>query len=215
MEAIIQWYLNNLNYWTITLFMTIESSFIPFPSEIVVAPAAYRAASTGDLNVFLILFFSTLGALLGALLNYGLAIWIGRPLILKFANSHLGHLCLLNEEKIHHAELYFNQHGAVSTLIGRLIPAVRQLISIPAGLAKMKLSHFVLFTVIGAGIWNGILAALGYFLESAIPEDQLMETVTKYSHEIGYGFLVIGLLIVGYFIYKGRKNRHQKSTESK
>ena len=204
--AFIQWCLDNLNYWTITLLMTIESSFIPFPSEVVVPPAAYKAASgNSDLNVYLVVFFATIGANIGALIYYYLAYFVGRPIVYKFANSRFGHMCLIDEDKVKHAEAYFEKHGALSTFVGRLIPAVRQLISIPAGLAKMKLSTFLLYTTLGAGIWNAILAAIGYYLQSVVPEDQLMATVSEYSHELGYVFIVLGVLIVAYLIYKGRK----------
>ena len=204
--AFIQWCLDHLNYWTITLLMTIESSFIPFPSEVIVPPAAYKAAGgNSELNVFLVVLFATIGANIGALINYYLAYFVGRPIVYKFANSRFGHMCLIDETKVKHAESYFDQHGALSTFVGRLIPAVRQLISIPAGLAKMKLPTFLLYTTLGAGIWNGILAAIGYYLESVVPEDQLMETVKEYSHELGYIFIGLGALIVAYLIYKGRK----------
>ena len=208
--AFIQWCLDHLNYWTITLLMTIESSFIPFPSEVVVPPAAYKAAVSHELNIYLVVLFATLGADLGALINYFLAKWLGRPLIYKFANSRFGHMCLIDEAKVHHAEEYFDKRGAMSTFIGRLIPAVRQLISIPAGLARMKLSTFLLFTTLGAGIWNTILAFLGYYL-STVPginsEEQLLARVTEYSHEIGYLFIAIGLFIVGFLVYKATKKR--------
>lgn len=203
--AFIQWCIDNLNYWTITLLMAIESSFIPFPSEVVVPPAAYDAAATGRMNIFLIILFATLGANIGALINYYLAKWVGRPLVYKFANSRFGHMCLIDRGKVEKAEKYFDEHGAVSTFIGRLIPAVRQLISIPAGLARMKVSKFLLFTTLGAGIWNTVLALLGYSLQTVLPKDQLLSTVTEYSHEIGYGFIVLGVLIVGYLVYKGLK----------
>ena len=208
MESVtfIEWCLNNLNYWTITLLMTIESSFIPFPSEVVVPPAAYKAANgNGELNVYLVVLFATIGANMGALINYFLAYFVGRPIVYRFANSRLGHICLINDEKVKYAEEYFDKHGALSTFIGRLIPAVRQLISIPAGLAKMKLSTFLFYTTLGAGIWNAILAAIGFYLQSVIPEEQLRETVTQYSHELGYIFIGIGVFIVGYLIYKSRK----------
>ena len=208
MESVtfIQWCLDHLNYWTITLLMTIESSFIPFPSEVVVPPAAYKAASgNSDLNVFLVVLFATIGANIGAIINYYLAYFVGRPIVYKFANSRFGHMCLIDEAKVQHAEKYFEKHGAMSTFVGRLIPAVRQLISIPAGLAKMKLSTFLLYTTLGAGIWNGILATIGYYLASVVPEDQLMASVTKYSHELGYVFIGLGVLIVAYLAYKGRK----------
>ena len=204
--AFIQWCLDHLNYWTITLLMAIESSFIPFPSEVVVPPAAYKAASgNSELNVYLVVLFATIGANIGALINYFLAYFVGRPIVYKFANSRFGHMCLIDEAKVQHAEAYFEKHGALSTFIGRLIPAVRQLISIPAGLAKMKFSTFLLYTTLGAGIWNGILAAIGYYLQSVVPEDQLMATVTEYSHEISYIFIGLAVVIVAYLIYKGRK----------
>ena len=208
--AFIQWCLDHLNYWTITLLMTIERSFIPFPSEVVVPPAAYKAAVGDSMNVYLVVLFATLGADLGALINYFLAKWLGRPIVYKFANSRFGHMCLIDEAKVQHAEEYFDKHGALSTFIGRLIPAVRQLISIPAGLAKMKLGTFLLYTTLGAGIWNSILAAIGYYL-STVPgietEEQLLAKVTEYSHELGYIFIGIGAFVVGYLIYKGMKKK--------
>ncbi len=201
----IQWCLDNLNYWTITFLMAIESSFIPFPSEVVVPPAAYKAAASGELNVWLVILFATAGAIIGALINYFLALWLGKPIVYKFANSRIGHMCLLDQEKVETAEKFFRKHGAVATLIGRLVPAVRQLISIPAGLAKMGLAKFVAFTALGAGIWNAVLAVLGWYLEAIVPEDQLISTVTEYSHEIGYVIIALVALALGYIIYKGVK----------
>lgn len=208
--AFIQWCLDHLNYWTITLLMIIESSFIPFPSEIVVPPAAYKAAVNNEMNIFLVVLFATIGANIGALINYYLAMWLGRPIVYRFANSRWGHLCLIDEDKVKHAEAYFERNGAISTFIGRLIPAVRQLISIPAGLSRMKLSTFMLYTTLGAGIWNAILAFIGYYL-STIPgietEEELLARVKEYSHELGYVFIGIGVLIVAFFIYKGMKKK--------
>ena len=199
--------MEHLNYWTITLLMAIESSFIPFPSEVVVPPAAYKAAATGELNVWLVMFFATLGALIGAFINYFLALWLGKPIVYKFANSRFGHMCLIDEKKVVTAEQFFVRYGVVATLIGRLVPAVRQLISIPAGLAHMNVAKFALYTAIGAGLWNGILAAMGYFLESVVPEDQLLATVTKYSHEIGYCIIGVVAVALAIIIYKGVKKK--------
>ena len=209
MESIgfIQWCLDNLNYWTITLLMAIESSFFPFPSEVVVPPAAYKAAATGELNYWLVVLSATFGASIGALVNYGLALWLGKPIVYKFANSRLGHMCLLDQQKVEKAEQFFIKYGVTATLVGRLVPAVRQLISIPAGLAKMRLSKFILYTAIGAGLWNVVLATMGYYLESVLPEEQLIATVTKYSHEIGYAIVAVVVLALGYLIYKGFKKR--------
>lgn len=214
MESVgfIQWCIEHLNYWTITLLMTIESSFIPFPSEVVVPPAAYKAAA-GELNVVLVVVFATLGADLGALINYYLARWIGRPIIYRFAESRIGHMCLLDKNKVQKAEKYFDDHGVVSTFVGRLVPAVRQLISIPAGLAKMKLSTFLIFTTLGAGLWNTILAAIGYYLHSVVPQDELMAQVLKYSKELSYVFVVLAIAIVLFFVYKGLKKKKPVSAD--
>ncbi len=214
MESVgfIQWCIEHLNYWTITLLMTIESSFIPFPSEVVVPPAAYKAAA-GELNVVLVVVFATLGADLGALINYYLARWIGRPIIYRFAESRIGHMCLLDKNKVQKAEKYFDDHGVISTFVGRLVPAVRQLISIPAGLAKMKLSTFLIFTTLGAGLWNTILAAIGYYLHSVVPQDELMAQVLKYSKELSYVFIVLGMAIVLFFVYKGLKKKKPVSAD--
>lgn len=208
MESVsfIQWCLDNLNYWTITILMTIESSFIPFPSEIVVPPAAYKAAG-GELNIFLVVLFATIGANLGAIINYYLAQWIGRPLVHSFAKSRVGRMCLLSEEKVNHAEQYFVKNGAISTFVGRLVPGIRQLISIPAGLAKMKLLPFLFYTTLGAGLWNIILAAIGYSLYSVVPKDQLMTQVEMYNQELTIIFLVLGIAFIGFLVYKGFKKK--------
>lgn len=204
--AFIQWCLDNLNYWTITLLMAIESSFIPFPSEIVVPPAAYKAAAgSNDLTLFGIILFSTLGANIGAIINYYLSRYLGRPVVYKFANSRLGKFFLLSEEKIQHAEAYFDKHGAISTLVGRLVPAVRQLISIPAGLARMNIRSFLLFTTIGAGIWNSILAVGGWYMQSFVSEDELTNAINEYSGELKIIFIALGAVIFGYLLYKAFK----------
>lgn len=202
---VIAWYNDNLNYGSITLLMAIESSFIPFPSEVIIPPAAYKSLEEdSNLNIFLVILFGTLGALIGALINYLLAMWLGRPIIYKFAESKLGRLCLLSKEKVEKAENYFVKHGKASTFVGRLVPAVRQLISIPAGLAKMKLHIFLLFTFFGAGIWNIVLAFLGYLAKGQ--ED----VIAKYSSELSYVLLGIGVLFVAYLIYNGFNKKTNK-----
>ncbi|KAA6346966.1 Inner membrane protein YghB [termite gut metagenome] len=210
METFIQWCLAHLNYWTITLLMTIESSFIPLPSEIIVPPAAYKAAVDDSMNIVLVILFATIGANIGALINYYLAKWLGRPIVYQFANSRLGHICLMDENKVKYAEAYFNKYGALSTFIGRLIPAVRQLISIPAGLVRMKIRPFLIYTTLGAGIWNCILATIGYHL-SKIPgienEEQLLIKVNEYSHELGIIFIGVGIAVVAFLVYKGIKKK--------
>lgn len=203
-----RWVLENLNYWVVTLFMAIESSFIPFPSEVVVPPAAWKAMADDSLNIFLVIVFATVGADLGALVNYGLSRWLGRPIVYKFANSRLGHMCLIDEEKVKHAEEYFRRHGAASTFFGRLVPAVRQLISIPAGLSGMKIAPFLLYTTLGAGLWNTVLALIGYgiyrYTDLKTTEDVYLLAST-YSHEIGYAILIIVAAVIGVLIYKGLK----------
>jgi membrane protein DedA with SNARE-associated domain len=199
------WYAAHMNYATITALMTIESSFIPFPSEIVIPPAAYVANDPNSslhatdsylLNVLLIVLFGTLGAMLGAIINYLLAIWLGRPIVYAFADSKLGHICLLSGEKVKKAEDYFNEHGKVSTFVGRLIPGIRQLISIPAGLCKMHFGWFLFYTFLGAGIWNVVLALLGYIAGGQ------KEIIDAYSHELS--MIIMGLfgVVIVYFIIK-------------
>ncbi len=204
-ETITVWYSAHMNYASITALMAIESSFIPFPSEVVIPPAVYVAASpesalcvTGNylLDVLLIVLFGTMGAMLGAIINYGLAVWLGRLIIYKFADSRLGHLCLLSSEKVQKAEAYFNEHGKVSTFVGRLIPGIRQLISIPAGLAKMHFGQFLLYTFLGAFIWNSILALLGYVAHGQA------DLINQYSHELSVAILVLLGVVVVYFVAK-------------
>ena len=136
MEALYYAIADHLNYWWVMLFMTIESSFIPFPSEIVIIPAAYIAANQGTMTLTMIIVVGTVGAIAGALINYGLSVWLGRPLIHRFADTKVAHMLLIDLPGVERAEQYFADHGVVGTLVGRLIPAIRQLISIPAGLAR-------------------------------------------------------------------------------
>ena len=182
--------------------MAIESSVIPLPSELVVPPAAYMAAANGEMNIFLIIMCATVGACIGASVNYVVALYVGRPVVYAFANSRIGHLCLVNQQKVEHAEQYFDNHGAIGTFIGRLVPAVRHLISIPAGLARMRFSKFLFYTALGAGIWNCILAAIGWYLASVVPYDELGAQVEQYSHELKYVMIALGVGVVAYLVYK-------------
>jgi membrane protein DedA with SNARE-associated domain len=188
--------MTNLNYFTIALLMAIESTFLPLPSEVVIPFAAYKAGQ-GDLNVFIVVLMGTIGALTGSLINYTLAYYLGRPIVYKFAGSRLGKMFLLSEEKVKHAEEYFIRNGKTSTFIGRLVPGIRHLISIPAGLAKMNLRDFMLFTFIGAGIWNVILAIIGYYLYA------VREQIFPY---VGHILLAVGIIFVVYLVIKARKN---------
>ena len=209
MQFLINFVLSNLNYWWVFVFMAVESSFIPFPSEVVVPPAAFLAMTPDStLNILLVVLVATAGADLGALINYWLARWLGRPLVYRFADSRFGHICLIDRAKVEHAEAYFRDHGATSTFFGRLIPAVRQLISIPAGLSGMPMGKFLLYTTLGAGIWNSVLALLGWFIFKTFPVSSTREVAdlaAKYSHEIGYVILGLAVFVVAFLIYKARK----------
>jgi len=200
-QSLFDWYMANLNYFTIALLMAIESTFMPLPSEVVVPFAAYKAAQ-GDLNIFFVVLFGTIGALSGSLVNYTLAYYLGRPLVYKFADSKLGKLFLLSKNKVIHAEEYFIRNGKTSTFIGRLVPGIRHLISIPAGLAKMNLRDFMLYTFVGAGIWNIILAIIGYYLY------EIRDQIFPY---IGHILLGLGVLFVIYLFIKARMNRKRNN----
>ena len=205
------WILDNLNYWVVTLFMAIESSFIPFPSEVVVPPAAWKAMDPDSgMSFILVIVFATIGADLGALLNYYLAKWVGRPIIYSFADSRIGHMCLIDRKKVEVAEEFFRKHGAASTIFGRLVPAVRQLISIPAGLAGMHVGKFLLYTTIGAGVWNTVLATIGWgiyeYTDYKTTQDVYKQAV-QYSHEIGYVILALAVVVVAFIAYKGIKKK--------
>ena len=202
--------LNNLNYGTILLLMLLESTVIPVPSELVVAPAAYHAAG-GSLNVVLVVLFATIGADLGASINYFVALYVGRPVIYSFANSRWGKMCLLNQEKVEKSERYFDDHGVVATLTGRLIPGIRHLISLPAGLARMNYWKFLLYTTIGAGVWHTILAALGWYLHAFIKPEDLEQTIERYNHYIVLAILIIVVVGIAYFVIK-RKRRNNETT---
>lgn len=193
--------LSNFGYNTVFWGMLLESTVIPVPSEIFVPPAAYQAAA-GILNIWMVILIATLGADCGAVINYAAAYYLGRPIIYRFANSRWGKLCLLDQSKIEKAEKYFDDHGAVATLTGRLVPVIRQLISVPAGLAKMNFWHFLLYTTIGAGVWNSILAAIGYYLHSVVPYEQLDDKVKEYSHQISYGILAVLAIVIACIVIK-------------
>ena len=194
-----------MSHASIVALMAVESSFIPFPSEVVIPPAAYVAGNpdsvlcvTGNylMDVFLIVLSGTIGAMLGAIINYLLSLWLGRLVIYKFADSKLGHLCLLNSDKVRKAEDYFNEHGKISTFVGRLIPAIRQLISIPAGLAKMPFGQFLLYTFLGAFLWNTVLAILGYVAHGQA------DLINEYSHELSIVLIALFGIGIAYVVIK-------------
>lgn len=216
--TLFQWVVENASYLLIFLLMAVESSFIPFPSEVVVPPAAFLAAQSvrqlqyhgttiqvADMNVYIIVLVATAGAIVGALVNYVLSVWIGRPLVYKFADSRIGHACLIDKAKVIKAEKYFDKHGAVSTFVGRLVPAVRQLISIPAGIARMNIWKFILYTGLGAMVWNAVLAGLGYWLGLHVNIDGLFTQVEKYNDYLTYVGLGIGVICIGIILFNAFK----------
>lgn len=222
-QYLLQLFIDNAGYWLVFLFMVIESSFLPFPSEVVVPPAAFLAAQTSrqliyngqtvnipDMNVVLIVLVATAGAIIGALINYYLSVWVGRPIVYAFADSKFGHACLIDRAKVEKAEKYFDEHGAVSTFIGRLIPAVRQLISIPAGLARMNIGKFIMFTGLGALVWNCILAALGYWLGKTIEISQLYAKVEEYNGYLTIAGVALLVGCMGYIIWNVISKRNKK-----
>ena len=185
---------SSLGYAGIFIMMFLESSFFPFPSEVVMIPAGYLAYK-GEMNMYLVILFGILGSLAGALFNYYFAIKLGRTFLMKY-----GKYVLISEETILKMEDFFKKHGHISTFSGRLIPVVRQYISLPAGLARMNLFVFSLYTSLGAGIWVAILAVLGYYLggnEALIKE---------YLHTIIVVILIL-LAILGFWYYKSVKNK--------
>ena len=201
--------LSNLNYGTIFFLMMLESTVVPVPSEFVVTPAAYHAAS-GQLDIWLVILAATIGADLGASINYFVALYVGRPVIYRFANSRWGKMCLLNQEKVEKSERYFDEHGIVATLTGRLIPGIRHLISIPAGLARMNYWKFLLYTTIGAGVWHSILAALVWYLHAIVPEEQLNDKISEYAEYIKIVILALVVLAIVYFLIKHYTKRSSR-----
>lgn len=209
-----QWFVEHANYLFVFLFMVIESSFIPFPSEVVVPPAAYLACRDygvgQDMNVYMVVVAATAGALCGAYINYYLSLWVGRPIVYRFADSRFAHACMIDREKVERAEAYFDKHGAVSTFIGRLIPVIRQLISIPAGLARMNIGTFTIFTTLGAMIWNAALAGLGWWLSTFVDPADLFAKVEQYNSYLTYIGYGIALVCVAYILWNAFKPRKSK-----
>ncbi len=212
---VLTWYDAHMNYSTVGLLMALESSFVPFPSEVVIPPAVYVACNPdtrSGMTIWVIVLIGTLGALIGAYINYFLSRWLGRPIIYAFAESKVGHLLNLSKEKVQRAESYFNDHGNVSTLVGRLIPVIRQLISIPAGLSKMNLATFTFFTLLGAGAWNVVLALLGWLAYKAADPS----VIEKYSHQFSVAIVVIFVAVVAFLIIRSvLRKRKQKQSSNK
>lgn len=186
---------NSLGYVGIFIGMTIESSFVPFPSEIILIPAGALAAK-GGMSVFLIFISAVLGSLLGALINYSIAFFLGRTAVDLLIEKH-GKFFLLSQAKLKKSDEYFAKYGEITTFVGRLIPVVRQLISLPAGFSKMKLSKFCLYTSLGAGIWGAVLIFVGYFFGSSV-SPELKLTITSIV-------LLFSIIILLFYILRKRK----------
>ncbi len=202
-SGIIDFYMEHIGYGMVVLLMTVESSFIPFPSEIVIPPAAWKAAQ-GELSLAGVVAAGIAGSILGALVNYGLARYLGRALLYRLADTRAAHFLLVDRHALEKAEAYFLKYGKSSTFIGRLIPAIRQLISLPAGLAGMNMRDFLLYTVLGSGIWNLILALLGYHLYSR------KDVLEMYYAELSWAFIALGALFVAYLLWKGLRTEKKE-----
>jgi len=189
-----------LGYLGVGILMAIESSFLPLPSEVVIPPAAFLA-SQGRMSLWLIVIVGTLGSIVGALVNYYLSRSLGRLVIYKLAATKVAHIFLVTPEKIKRAEEYFLNNSKSATFLGRLVPVVRHLISIPAGFSKMPLPSFIFFTGLGAFIWVSILAALGYFIGAN------QGLLVQYYKEICWGLAVLGILWLAYKIRKARRRK--------
>jgi len=189
-------YIGDMGYWGIFLLMFLESTFFPFPSEIIMIPAGYLAFK-GEMNLYLIILTGILGSVGGALLNYYLAMAFGRTFILKY-----GKYFFIKEETLDKLETFFAKHGEISTFTGRLIPGIRQLISLPAGLARMNMTKFSFFTALGAGIWVVVLVAVGYLVGSN------EELISQYLKSATLIALVCVILITIFYIV--RHNRRQE-----
>ena len=182
-----------LGYGGIIVMMFLESSFFPFPSEIVIPPAAYLA-ERGEMNIFIVVFCGILGSILGALFNYWLALKLGRPTLLRY-----GRYVGITPESFDRTEDFLRKHGIFGTFIGRLIPVIRQYISFPAGLARLPLIPFVLATALGSGIWVIILAAIGYLVGNN------QEMIVNYSHKTFYYLLPVIIIVCIVYIYRQRR----------
>lgn len=198
------WFKGHMSYAALVLLMAIESSIIPLPSEVVVPPAAYFSLQDGsNLNVFMVILMATIGAFLGSVINYGLSVLLGRPIIYSFADSKVGHFLRLSGKKLDKAEEFFRRKGSVSIFVGRLLPVIRHLISIPAGLSQMNFAKFSFYTFMGAGLWNIVLASLGYILYRIVPDDSMFfSELEHYSHYMKIcGFILLALVAV-YLVWK-------------
>lgn len=199
--AITAWILGitqGLGYFGVIILMAIESSFLPLPSELIIPPAAWLA-SEGYFNIFVVVFCGVLGSVIGASINYVISMWFGRLVIYKLSDHRVAHFLHINRQKVEKAENFFLKDANYSTFIGRLIPVVRHLISIPAGFSKMNFSKFILFTTLGSFVWVSILAALGYFAGAN------RELLNTYYTELKWVLILVGLIWIYFTFIRKRK----------
>lgn len=196
-----------LGYPGIAVLMALESSFFPFPSEVVLPPAGYLAAQ-GRMNAWLALAAGIAGSLVGALFNYYLAIRLGRPLLHRY-----GRYLLMKESALDRAEGYFREHGEISTFVGRLIPVLRQYISLPAGLARMRLDRFALYTAIGAGVWCAILTYIGWYLGTQAERLETLraEEVHRYVNLALLAMAPTLVALVTWYVIRHRRRSSRRS----
>lgn len=205
LNEIVQWVVTTVGDWGYTgivVMMLLESSFFPFPSEVVMVPAGYLAQK-GEMNFYIAIGMGILGSWLGALLNYYLAVFFGRPFLLKY-----GRYFFISEKKFTRVEDFFRRHGEIGTFTGRLIPVVRQYISFPAGLARMNLARFLFFTGLGAAIWVTILVCIGYIA------GQNEKLIREHLHTATIWVVFACLILVGlYAFWYRRKSRRGRKSE--
>jgi membrane protein DedA with SNARE-associated domain len=192
-----------LGYPGLVALMAMESSVIPLPSELVMPPAGYLAAK-GLMDPYLAVLAGAVGSIIGALANYAMAVWVGEPFLRRF-----GRFILISNASLDRAEAFFRQHGEISTFLGRLVPVVRHLISIPAGLSRMRLGRFALFTGLGAGIWCGVLTYIGWLIgqHSAALDAGVQAAFQAQAHDwLLFRVLPAALLVlVAYLVWHRRR----------
>lgn len=206
LESFIQWLLNrfrDVGYPGIVVLMAVESSILPLPSELVMPPAGYLAAK-GELDLPVVIVCGVLGSVLGALANYGLAAWLGRAFV-----HRMGRYVLVSERSLVRAERFFAAHGEISTFVARMLPVIRHLISLPAGLARMPLPRFMTFTALGAGIWCTVLTSIGWLIGKK--EDVVLGALNReVRREVGHALVFIipglALLTLAYVVWYRRRS---------
>ncbi|MDR1621167.1 MAG: DedA family protein [Synergistaceae bacterium] len=190
--------IGKLGYAGIVALMFLESSFFPFPSEVVLPPAGYLAWK-GEMSFMAVIAAGLAGSILGALFNYWFALKLGRPFLIEY-----GRYFFVSKESIEKADSFFERHGHISTLVGRLLPVIRQYISLPAGVARMKVGTFVFYTSVGAGLWVVVLTAVGYLL------GEHQELLERYLHLLTFSCIVFAVaLVVGYLLWRRRSFRER------